>query len=407
VSWIDEVKSQSVLELATQYTTLKRGGRGWRGACPVHKGEGPNFSVDPSRNSYTCFVCGEWGSNPIDLLMKVEGLDFMSAAKQAAAFFGITVPERGERRRSPKEVARLGYQASLATTGASGWGELGMDPLVEVFSLGTREEGGRSDLLVPLFGGGDVPRGWVRYEAAPGVEPRFADLDERSEPDAGTFLFGPRNLRTLARTETLLVLPEPLLCLAAIRAGYASSIAPALPRSAGEALLGDTEAERLVALGVRQVAFLVPPVADRAARGAHLRSLFASEAALLERGIEPLAVSPGGAEFDGSPLSWLRACGDLGALVPGWLNDNERCQDLFQWRVDLLLRAAHGRPERERRRLAAEKLGPSLRAAARAEDPTLHLAYVAWVARALELPRRGDVHNLLEGGGLAEAAEVF
>jgi DNA primase len=36
-------------------------GKTFRGPCPLHGGEGPNFSVDPAKGIYKCFVCGEGG----------------------------------------------------------------------------------------------------------------------------------------------------------------------------------------------------------------------------------------------------------------------------------------------------------------------------------------------------------
>ncbi|MGB5528291.1 MAG: DNA primase, partial [Gemmatimonadota bacterium] len=68
--------------------------------CPLHGGEGPNFSVDPVRGIFKCFVCGE-GGDVFSFLMKHLGLDFPSAVRQVAGRVGIEVPEDSERREDP------------------------------------------------------------------------------------------------------------------------------------------------------------------------------------------------------------------------------------------------------------------------------------------------------------------
>ncbi len=40
---------------------LNRVGRSHYGPYPIHKGEHRNFSLNPERGSFTCFVCGEGG----------------------------------------------------------------------------------------------------------------------------------------------------------------------------------------------------------------------------------------------------------------------------------------------------------------------------------------------------------
>src|SRR5215203_6941251 len=57
-SLIEEVRRRADLtEIVAEHTRLKRSGKTFRGPCPLHGGEGPNFSVDPSKNIFKCFVC--------------------------------------------------------------------------------------------------------------------------------------------------------------------------------------------------------------------------------------------------------------------------------------------------------------------------------------------------------------
>jgi DNA primase len=89
-----------ILEVCGEFVQLKRSGKTYRGPCPLHGGEGPNFSVDPARGIFKCFVCGE-GGDVFSFLMKHLGLDFPSAVRQVAARVGIEVPEDSDRREDP------------------------------------------------------------------------------------------------------------------------------------------------------------------------------------------------------------------------------------------------------------------------------------------------------------------
>ena len=90
---IEEIRSQAdLVQIVGEYSQLRRSGRTYRGPCPLHGGEGPNFSVDPERGIFKCFVCGE-GGDVFSFPMKLLGLDFIEAVKFVAERVGIVVPE--------------------------------------------------------------------------------------------------------------------------------------------------------------------------------------------------------------------------------------------------------------------------------------------------------------------------
>ena len=98
---VQEIRERAdILEVCGEFVQLKRSGKTYRGPCPLHGGEGPNFSVDPTRGIFKCFVCGE-GGDVFSFLMKHLGLDFPSAVRQVAARVGVEVPEDAERREDP------------------------------------------------------------------------------------------------------------------------------------------------------------------------------------------------------------------------------------------------------------------------------------------------------------------
>jgi DNA primase len=98
---VEEVRERAdILEIIGESVRLKRSGKTWRGPCPLHGGEGPNFSVDPARGIFKCFVCGE-GGDVFSFVMKHTGMDFPTAVRHVAERAGVEIPEEGERREDP------------------------------------------------------------------------------------------------------------------------------------------------------------------------------------------------------------------------------------------------------------------------------------------------------------------
>ncbi len=89
---IDQVRqASSIVEIASQYTTLKRRGRKWVGLCPFHTEKTPSFTVDEEKQLYHCFGCGV-GGDVFSLLMERENLTFPEALKSLAEKYRIPLP---------------------------------------------------------------------------------------------------------------------------------------------------------------------------------------------------------------------------------------------------------------------------------------------------------------------------
>ncbi|HEY5672712.1 MAG TPA: DNA primase [Malonomonas sp.] len=100
---INEVRERSdIIELISQYVTLKRAGANHMGLCPFHSEKSPSFSVHAGRQFFHCFGCGV-GGDVFSFLMKIEGLAFPDALKRLAGRAGI---ELEERQLSPEEEQR-------------------------------------------------------------------------------------------------------------------------------------------------------------------------------------------------------------------------------------------------------------------------------------------------------------
>jgi DNA primase len=100
---VEEIRQRAdLVEVVSEHTRLKRAGKTWRGPCPLHGGEGPNFSVDPAKGFYKCFVCGEAGT-VYNFLMKQAGMSFPEAVRAVAARVGVEIPDEREARKERED----------------------------------------------------------------------------------------------------------------------------------------------------------------------------------------------------------------------------------------------------------------------------------------------------------------
>ncbi len=82
---VEAARATPILDVADRLgLELRRVGRSYRGPCPIHRGEDPNFSVDPERGLFKCFVCDE-GGDGIELWMHVRGVTFAEAVREMVA----------------------------------------------------------------------------------------------------------------------------------------------------------------------------------------------------------------------------------------------------------------------------------------------------------------------------------
>ncbi|HCC20455.1 MAG TPA: DNA primase [Verrucomicrobiales bacterium] len=84
--------STDIVDLIGSYIPLKRAGSNFKALCPFHNEKSPSFMVNPTRQSYHCFGCGESGS-AIGFVMAYENLPFPDAVKKLAARSGVIIQE--------------------------------------------------------------------------------------------------------------------------------------------------------------------------------------------------------------------------------------------------------------------------------------------------------------------------
>ncbi|MBI5284996.1 MAG: DNA primase [Chloroflexi bacterium] len=103
MSVVEEIKQRvDIVDLISQYVTLKRAGRDYMAPCPFHAERTPSFHVSPARQSWHCFgACGT-GGDIFAFIMKKEDCSFREALGVLAERAGVAL----ESRRDPQEDAR-------------------------------------------------------------------------------------------------------------------------------------------------------------------------------------------------------------------------------------------------------------------------------------------------------------
>jgi DNA primase len=129
MSIITEVKQKlDMVEYISEYVTLQKAGRNFKGLCPFHNEKHASFFVFPEQQSWHCFgACGT-GGDIFSFVMKKEGVDFGQALRLLAQRGGVTLSpreapskaedEKRERLFQINEAASEYYHHVLSTTKA-------------------------------------------------------------------------------------------------------------------------------------------------------------------------------------------------------------------------------------------------------------------------------------------------
>lgn len=83
----------NIVEVVSDFVTLKKRGINYIGLCPFHNDTHPSFSVSPSRGICHCFTCGK-GGNAVNFLMELENLSYPEALRWLARKYNIEIHER-------------------------------------------------------------------------------------------------------------------------------------------------------------------------------------------------------------------------------------------------------------------------------------------------------------------------
>jgi DNA primase len=90
----EQVRDQSdIVRVIGESVELRKSGASYTGLCPFHAEKTPSFSVNPAKQFFHCFGCGESG-DVFSFMMKHHRLSFPEALKELAGRAGIDLPER-------------------------------------------------------------------------------------------------------------------------------------------------------------------------------------------------------------------------------------------------------------------------------------------------------------------------
>lgn len=93
IKLIEQINEKTqIVELVSEFVSLQKTGKNYRGLCPFHQEKTPSFFVSPEKNICKCYGCGEGGS-PINFYRKIKNISFEEAAEELATRAGIEIKE--------------------------------------------------------------------------------------------------------------------------------------------------------------------------------------------------------------------------------------------------------------------------------------------------------------------------
>jgi len=109
---VDEVRERcDLVEIVSQYVALRRSGRTMVGLCPFHNEKTPSFHVNPERQRWKCFGCGE-GGDVFNFIQKIDNLTFREALEHLARKVGVDIrrAQQGGKVYTRSEESRVGKE---------------------------------------------------------------------------------------------------------------------------------------------------------------------------------------------------------------------------------------------------------------------------------------------------------
>jgi len=88
---ISQIKSKlDIVDVVSQYISLKKSGKNYTANCPFHGEKTPSFMVSQDLQIYKCFGCGISG-DMFSFIQQIEGIDFVQALDILAEKSGVTL----------------------------------------------------------------------------------------------------------------------------------------------------------------------------------------------------------------------------------------------------------------------------------------------------------------------------
>ena len=138
----------NIVDVVSDFVTLKRAGANLKGLCPFHDDRTPSFMVSPSKNICKCFACGK-GGTPVHFIMEHEQLSYPDALRYLAKKYHIEIKEREQ---TDEEKAEQSERESMFVVNewANTWFQQQMNDTVDGRAVGLayfRQRGFRDDII--------------------------------------------------------------------------------------------------------------------------------------------------------------------------------------------------------------------------------------------------------------------
>ncbi len=87
------IDAADIVEVVSDFVTLKKRGKDWLGLCPFHNDRRPSFNVSRTKGIYKCFACGA-GGGVVNFVMQHEQMTYVEALRYLAKKYHIEIEER-------------------------------------------------------------------------------------------------------------------------------------------------------------------------------------------------------------------------------------------------------------------------------------------------------------------------
>lgn len=148
-----EVRARaSIMEVVSDYVTLKKAGQNYSGLCPFHSENTPSFTVNEEKGVFYCFGCRE-GGDVFKFVMLYDGLAFPESVERLAERYGISIEQSGPGGNRRGDLFRMNEQAAEWFHG------LLLDPAQGTRARHYLQQRGVDESLWARFNLGFAPRG--------------------------------------------------------------------------------------------------------------------------------------------------------------------------------------------------------------------------------------------------------
>lgn len=152
----DEIRARlNIVDVISEYVSLKKLGKEYKGLCPFHNEKTPSFCVSESKQVYYCFGC-QRGGDVIRFVSEYENLDYRESIELLAKKAGVEFNNKAYNNKAYEEkrqILDINKRAAVFYVGAL-YSTLGAAARKYIDSRGLKKD------TVTKFGLGYSPNSW-------------------------------------------------------------------------------------------------------------------------------------------------------------------------------------------------------------------------------------------------------